>query len=104
MSVFVYKLIVPRASFAQDMTARERAVMSEHVAFWSGLAAEGAALVFGPVGDPAGFWGLGVVRAESIEAARELTAADPAVVSGVARCEIHPMPQAIVGTAGPVAA
>ena len=59
----------------------------------------GTALVFGPVSDPAGAWGLAVVEAETEESVRTLGDADPAVVSGLARFEVCPMPGAIVAQA-----
>ena len=96
MSYFVYKLIPPRPTFDRDMSDHERAVMGDHVAFWSELVARGTAIVFGPVADPAGVWGLAVVSADSEENARVLTRADPALTSGVARCEIYPMQQALL--------
>ncbi len=63
------------------------------------LAAQGTALVFGPVADPVGVLGLAVVSGESMENARALTTEDPTVTSGVSRCEVYPMPRAIVAPA-----
>ena len=56
------KLIPPRATFSQDMTAEERQVMQKHVAYWTDLMHKGSAVVFGPVMDPAGVYGMGVVQ------------------------------------------
>jgi hypothetical protein len=52
-----------------------------------------------PVSDPAGAWGLAVVEAETITEVRVLADDDPAVVSGLARFEICPIPGAIVAHA-----
>jgi uncharacterized protein len=99
MNHFLYKLIPPRPTFDQDMSEDEQAVMGRHVAYWQQLAERGTALVFGPVSDPAGAWGLAVVAADTNEQVRALADDDPAVVSGLARFEICPMPGAIVAYA-----
>ena len=54
MRQFLFKLIAPRPTFAQDMMEAERKVMQEHVVYWKGLADRGVAVVFGPVLDPKG--------------------------------------------------
>ncbi|MGW8815469.1 YciI family protein [Gordonia terrae] len=96
MSHFVYKLVPPRPTFGPgDMSDDEAAIMGRHSAYWSGLLADGTAVIFGPVVDPAGNWGLGVVRADSEDAVRAISAADPAVTSGLARVEVLPMPVGI---------
>ena len=75
---FFIKLIPCRATFAQDMTAEERQVMQQHVAYWTGLMQQGTAVVFGPVLDPAGVYGMGVVKTEGEPQLRELLDGDPA--------------------------
>ncbi len=96
MNLFVYKLIPPRPTFALDMTEDEAAIMSQHVAYWQTLADRRVAVVFGPVADPAGSWGLGVVEAEAQAEVEAIRDADPAVVNGLGRVEIYAMPGAIV--------
>lgn len=89
---FLLRLIAPRPTFAQDMNADERALMQEHGAYLAGRLAEGAMLAFGPVLDPAGAWGMGLVRAKDEAAARALTAADPVIRSNRGfRYEILPI-------------
>ena len=95
MNHFLYKLIPPRPTFDRDMSEAEGAIMGRHVAYWQELIDGGTALVFGPVTDPAGAWGLAVLEAESDEKVRALGNADPAVASGLARFEVCPMPGAI---------
>jgi uncharacterized protein YciI len=94
--LYVYRLIPPRPSFAADADPDERAVMDRHVAYWSRLMAEGSVLVFGPVADPTGGWGMAVVHARSADEVRAFGAADPAVTSGVATFEVAPMPMAVL--------
>jgi uncharacterized protein YciI len=96
---FLYKLIPPRPTFDQDMNEAESAIMARHVAYWQELTQRGTSIVFGPVGDPAGPWGLAVVEAETNEQVQALGEADPAIASGLALFEVCPMPGAIVAHA-----
>jgi uncharacterized protein YciI len=96
VSYFVYKLIPPRPTFgAGDMTEAEAAIMEDHAAYWTQHLASGVAIVFGPVTDPAGNWGLAVVEADTEADALALRDADPAITSGLASVEIYPMPVAV---------
>ncbi|WP_437838287.1 SRPBCC domain-containing protein [Sorangium sp. So ce1153] len=93
---FVCRLLPPRPTFVMDMSAEERAVMQEHVAYWTGHLRAGTAIVFGPVADPSGPWGLGVVRVADEAAVRALEAGDPAIRSERGfRYEVLPMLQAV---------
>jgi hypothetical protein len=97
-SHFLIKLIPPRTSFALDMTNEERRLMHEHVVYWTGLAERGIALLFGPVLDPAGSYGIGVVELEQEEDLRVLIANDPVTsTDSLFRHESYVMPQLIVG-------
>ena len=98
---FLYRLIPPRPTFASDMTAAEAGIMERHFGYWRERLDEGTAIVYGPVADPAGSWGLAVVRADHEEVVRGLGSGDPAVSSGMATFEVLAMPDAIVGAAGP---
>ena len=95
MHHFAYRLLPPRPTFAGDMTEAEAATMGEHAAYWTEHLQGGRVLVFGPVADPAGFWGLAVIVADDDEEARRLADADPAVVSGTCTSEVLPMPGAV---------
>lgn len=89
---FLCRLIPPRPSFLQDLTADEGAIMQAHAGYWQGKLAEGAAIAFGPVADPAGPWGLGLVKAADEAAVRAFEAGDPAIASGRGfRYEILPI-------------
>ncbi len=70
--------------------------MGEHVAYWVQLARAGTAIAFGPVADPAGGWGLGILEAPSIEAVHAILAKDPTALSGLGfRHEAYLMPQLV---------
>jgi uncharacterized protein len=93
---FVYRLIPPRPSFDLDMTDEERAIMARHARYWGTLFETGKVIVYGPVRDGAGSWGLGVIEAESEANVRAIAAEDPAVTSGLAKIEIGTMVRAFV--------
>jgi uncharacterized protein YciI len=93
---FFVKALNPRPTFHLDMTAEERAIMQRHVAYASEKAKQGIAIVFGPVMDPKGVYGIGVYQVEDEAAMRDLLDQDPA--NGLLQLEVSPMAQAIVGT------
>ena len=70
------------------MSDEERAVMERHAAHWQSFIESGQMVIFGPVLDSTGSWGLGVVEAEDGDELRAFAARDPAVTSGTARLEI----------------
>jgi uncharacterized protein YciI len=78
------------------MTDEERTIMQRHVAYWSEHAARGIAIVFGPVMDPQGVYGIVVCQVEDESEMRELLAHDPA--NGLLRYDVLPMARAVVGT------
>ena len=91
MSTFVFRLIAPRPTFALDMSTEEREIMGHHAAYWQPLVEAGQMVVFGPVLDATGSWGLGVVEAEDEDKLIAFAAGDPVVVTGTARIEVGKM-------------
>jgi uncharacterized protein YciI len=100
MATFVFRLLAPRPTFALDMTDAEREIMGRHAAHWRPLVEAGRMVVFGPVLDSSGSWGLGVVEAEDEEEIRVFAASDPAVTSGTARVEVGRMLAGFIRPAG----
>jgi uncharacterized protein YciI len=92
MKGFVYRLIAPRPTFAADMSADERATLMQHAAYWSALMTAGKAVAFGPVDDPRGSYGLGILLVEDLAEAEAIREADPAITAphGL-RAELAPM-------------
>ena len=86
---FALKLLPPRASFMQDMTEDERAIMQKHVLYWRDLMSKGKTLVYGPVLDPKGGYGLGIICVETEEELKDLMKNDPA--NGLNKYEWYPM-------------
>ena len=67
VSTFVFRLKAPRPTFALDMTDEEREIMARHAAYWQPTVDSGRMVIFGPVLDGSGSWGLGVVEADDEE-------------------------------------
>lgn len=91
MSTFVFRLIAPRPTFALDMSDEEREIMGRHAAYWQPFLDSGQMVIFGPVLDSTGSYGLGVVEAEDEDELRAFAAGDPVVTSGTAEIEIGKM-------------
>jgi len=88
MILFLFRLIPPRADFAQTMTADEQKAMAGHMDYWQQLLADGKVVVYGPVADPEGMWGMGVLRAGDRAEVLAIGERDPSVVAGVNTFEV----------------
>jgi len=75
---FVLHLLPSRPDFAQTMSDDERAIMMEHIGYWTEKMNLGKVLVFGPVLDPKSVYGLGIVAVDSEQEVEEFIANDPA--------------------------
>jgi len=93
---FLCKLIPPRPTFAQDMTDAEAKLMQQHVAYWKGLMDRGLVIVFGPVADPRGAYGVAILELEE-EDANALGMNDPTIKANVGfHFEVHPMDRTVL--------
>lgn len=90
---FVLYLIPSRPDFAQTMNDEERSIMERHKDYWTDQMNKGVVVAFGPVFDPQGIYGLGIVAADSEEQLSEFMKNDPAAT--INKYEYYPM-QAIV--------
>ncbi len=88
---FAIKLIPPRPTFHLDMSENEKDIMKQHAAYWNDLVSKGIVIVFGPVLDPKGVYGLGILEVETEAQAHAFIAEDPAVKSGLVEMEIYPI-------------
>ena len=88
MPTFVLRLTTPRPSFALDMSEEEQAVMGRHAEHWQPFIESGRMVVFGPVLDAGGSWGLGVVEADDEAEVRGHAAQDPVVTTGTGQLEV----------------
>ena len=86
---FFVRLNPSRPDFAQTMTPEERAVMQMHSKYWREWQAKGNVVVFGPVLDPGGAFGMGVVGVEDEEELLKLVGGDPA--NALTRIDYFPM-------------
>jgi uncharacterized protein YciI len=95
MPFFFCRLNPPRSDFAKTMTDAERALMGQHAAYLKAEQEKGIAVLFGPVGDPRGAWGLGILECADDTQARSITGNDPVVKSGQGfSYDVYPMPSA----------
>ena len=79
---FLLRLEPVRKDFTlQTMTEAERPVVGEHVAYLTGLLAKGTLTFAGQAFDPKGFWGIVVVNAPDLEAAKAILNGDPVIKS-----------------------
>jgi uncharacterized protein len=73
------------------MTDEEREIMGLHAAHWQPYLDAGQMVIFGPVLDGTGSWGLGVVEADDEDEIRAFAGRDPAVTNGIAEIEVGKM-------------
>jgi uncharacterized protein YndB with AHSA1/START domain len=93
---FMCRLVPPRASFMLDMNAAEKAAMQAHGEYWRGKLADGVAIAFGPVADPSGGWGLGILAVRDEATLAGFQSEDPAIKAKIGlRYETLPMPRVI---------
>jgi len=76
----------PRPTFHSDATAEEERVIGSHFQYLKRLLAEGKLLLAGPCEDAS--MGLAVIECGSLDEARSILAADPAVQGKVFTGEI----------------
>jgi uncharacterized protein YciI len=93
--LFLFRLIPPRADFAQTMTVEEQSAMAGHMEYWQQLLRDGKVVVYGPVADPEGMWGLGVLRAADRAEVLAIGARDPSVAAGINTFEVFEIMGAI---------
>jgi uncharacterized protein len=77
---FFVRLNPRRPTFPQDITTEERTIMMAHRAYWDKWQAQGKVVVFGPVADPKGTFGMGVVGVEGEDEIKAMMSGDPAQV------------------------
>ncbi len=71
--------------------------MQQHAAYAKEMADKGIALVFGPVADPAGAWGLGIVECDDESGVKAFIENDPVIRSNIgAEYKVFPMIRAMV--------
>jgi uncharacterized protein YciI len=97
MAYFHLRLVAPRSTFPFDITESERAAMAKHADFWRGKAKDRVAIAVGPVFDPEGAFGMGVVECENLDAAQAIAKDDPVVKAQLGfRYVVSPIPSIIL--------
>lgn len=101
MPIYLYRITPPRPTFPADITAAEGAAMERHFGYWHEQLGSGRALVFGPVADPAGAYGIAILTCASEAEAGKICANDPAVTAELGfTFEVFEMPDAVAAGAG----
>lgn len=94
MEYFFYRLNTPRPTFATDMTPEEAQIMQRHVGYWTTQLQRGKVLAFGPVADPKGAYGIGIIMLADGEDPLVLAQSDPAIAAQAGfTFEVFPMPK-----------
>lgn len=89
---YFIKLYAPRPTFSTDMTEAEREMMQQHIAYWKTLTIKRTAIVFGPVFDPGGNFGMGIVEVDDEAEAEHIMNNDPTILANINfRYELFPM-------------
>ena len=70
--------------------------MQQHIVYWSEFGKQGIAIVFGPVLDPKGVYGVGIYKVDDLAHMQRLLADDPA--REILKYEVFEMPRAVVGS------
>jgi uncharacterized protein len=96
MATFVFRLHGVRPNLALDMSDEERDIMTRHAAHWAPYIESGQMVVFGPVLDETGSWGLGVVEASDEHELRAFADEDPVVTTGTGTITVGSMPGGLV--------
>jgi len=91
MSTFVFRLKAPRPTCALGMSDEVREIIARHAEHWRPLVESGQMVIFGPVLDTSGSWGLGVVEADDEQELRAFAAQDPVVTTGTGTIEVGKM-------------
>src|SRR5215469_13610815 len=76
---FFLRLNPVRPDFIQTMTDEERGIMMRHTMHWREFQLKGKIVVYGPVMDPAGAFGMGVAAVDDVEELKTFIAGDPAL-------------------------
>ncbi len=92
---YFLKLNPPRATFPIDISPEEAKIMSDHSAYWKDLLEKEICVVYGPVFDPKGMFGIGIVGVENENQINSIIENDPAEKLG--KYEFYQM-RAIVPT------
>ena len=82
----------PRPTFHFDMTSAERAIVVRHTPLGRRWRPTGVAIVFGPMMEPMGVYGIGVYQADDEAHVRAMLDSDPA--SALLTYAAYPMPRA----------
>ncbi len=97
MSYYFCKLVPPRADFAQTLSEAEMAAMMAHAQYWQEKAKEKIAVVVGLVGDPKGFYGMGVLEVTDENQLQNILDNDPVIKANLGlKYEHYILPRGVI--------
>lgn len=88
---FLYKMYPPRPTFHLDQNENEMQVMQQHMDYWKEQTGRNIAIVYGPVFDPNGVYGIAVIEVNNEVEANEIAKGDPAIISKLCTFDLIPM-------------
>ena len=91
---FAYVIRPPRATFTNDATDQERAIVGEHFRYLQRLRDAGTVVLAGRCDD--GEFGIVIYEADDESAGRRLMEEDPAVRAGLFKATFHPFRSALL--------
>ena len=65
--------------------------MLQHIDYWTMLTDAGSSLLFGPVLDPKGAFGMAIIEVSSEEEAHEVAQKNPVIAEGICTYDLAPM-------------
>jgi uncharacterized protein len=89
LTYYVY-LLREGLAWTAEMAPELEDLQAQHVAYTRHLMASGAALAAGPVMDGSSLHGVSIILTATLDEARALAEADPAVRAGHYAAELHP--------------
>jgi uncharacterized protein YciI len=88
---FFLRLNPPRPTFPGDITPEEQIIMKNHAEYWRSLMDKGTVLIFGPVMDPKGTFGMGILEVENEQEIKDFITKDPVIINRLGKYEYYPM-------------
>jgi uncharacterized protein YciI len=88
---FLYRLLPPRPDFHLSLDEKEKEVMQHHREYWAELTKQRIAVVYGPVFDPKGVFGIAIIEVDTEHQGLGIVKADPAIASETCSYELLPI-------------
>lgn len=77
---YFYKMYPPRPTFHLDQNQHEMKIMQQHMQYWKEQKKMDRAIIYGPVFDPNGVYGMAIITAIDEEDAEKIAQNDLAII------------------------